>query len=223
MRVKALGTLLVAAACNNLQEAPPPPFQVSIMVEADKGVPLPNAVIERNNEQIAKTDGSGKAIMTFVGAEGDQLEVWVKCPEGFDSPAKPTTIILRRLSGDTNKLAEYPAMCPPALRKVVIAVRADNGGNLPIRFLNHEKARTDAWGAATFMLEGKPGDRLDFTLDTSEKGNEMLRPQSPTIAVVVDAKDNYYSMDQPFQIQKRTFVYQAPHRPQAIGPTPLRY
>jgi hypothetical protein len=212
---------LLNSSCRNLEEPPAPPFQISVMVEADKGVPLPGALVQRNNKEIGKTNGEGKAILTFRGEDGDQIDVWVKCPEGFDSPSKPTTVALRRLSG--TKLAEYPVACPPAERKVVVALRSDGGPNLPIKYMNRDVARTDVSGAATFMLTGKPGEHMDFTLDTSEKGNEMLRPQNPTVSLVVDQKDNYYSLDQPFQVQKRTVIVVAPHRPTAIGPTPLRY
>jgi hypothetical protein len=217
-----VGPTLSLFACGKLEEPPPPPFRVAVSVEADKGVPLPGAVIQRNNKEIAKTDGTGKAIATFRGEDGDQLEIWVKCPEGFDSPLKPVTIMLRRLS-DPNKLAEYPVLCPPAERKVVVAVRADNGGNLPVKYLGRDIARTDASGAATFMLTGKPGEHLDFTLDTSDKANEMLRPQSPSMSVVVDAKDNYYALDQVFQVQKVKVIMVQHHGPTPIGPTPLRY
>jgi hypothetical protein len=218
----ALTVVLVLAGCKSLEEPPPPPFKVAISVESDHGTPLPNAVVQRNNKEIGKTNVDGKAVLTFHGEDGDQLDVWVKCPENFDSPMKPTTVMLRRL-GDPTKLAEYSVMCPPAERKVVVALRSDNGQNLPVKYLGRDVARTDASGAATFMLSGKPGDHLDFTLDTTDKGNEMLRPQNPTVSVVVDSKDNYYALDQPFQVQKRTFITVAPHHPTAIGPTQLRY
>ena len=220
MRI-ALVCAVLAASCNNFQEPPPPPFRVAVSVEADKGIPLPGAVVERNNEAIGKTDGTGKAILTFVGQDGDQLDVWVKCPEGFDSPPKPTTLMLHRLSGE--KLAEYSVTCPPAERKVVVAIRSENGGNLPIKYLNKDIARTDSWGAATFMLSGKPGDKLDFTIDTSDKASERLQPQSPTVSVIVDSKDSFYPLDQPFTMLKPKVVYAAVHRPTAIGPTQLRY
>ncbi len=104
-----------------------------------------------------------------------------------------------------------------------VAVRSENGNNLPVKYLNKDVARTDAWGTATFMVTGKPGDHMDFTLDTSDKGNENLRPQNPIVSVVVENKDNYYSYDAPFQVVKPKIVVVAPHRPQPIGPTPLRY
>ncbi len=219
------GLALIASvsACKSLEEPPPPPFQVAVLVEADKGIPLPGAVVQRNSKEVGKTEGNGKAVLTFRGEEGDQLDVYVKCPEGFDSPTKPTTVMLRRLGGDPKKLAEYSVMCPPAERKVIVALRSDNGANLPIKYLGRDVAHTDQSGAATFMMTGKPGDHFEFTLDTTDKANEWLRPQNPSVSVVVDAKDNYYALDQPFQVQKRTFVVVGPRRPQPIGPTPMRY
>jgi hypothetical protein len=213
---------VLAPACKQLEEPPPPPFQVAITVEADQGVPIPRAVVTRNNQEVGKTDGNGKALLTFRGEEGDQIDVWVKCPEGFDSPTKSITVALHRLA-DPNKMAEYPVKCPPAEREVVVALLADNGPNLPIKYYGRDIARTDSSGAATFMLKGKPGDHMEFTIDTSAKENEKLRPQNPSVSLVVDNRDAFYALDQPFQKQKTRVIYMAPRRPQPIGPTPLRY
>ena len=216
------GSLAIFASCKQLEEPPPPPFRVAVVVQSDKDVPLPGVIIRRGDKELGKTEPNGRATLTFRGEEGDQIDVWVKCPEGFDSPAKPTTVALRRLT-DPNKLAEYPVMCPPAERKVVVAVRTEGASNLPIKYLGREWARTDASGAATFMLSGKPGDHMEFTLDTTDKGNERLRPQNPTVSLVVDNKDNYYQLDQPFQVQRAKIVYTQRALPRPIGPTPLRY
>lgn len=224
---KFLAPLVLAAAaansaCHQLEEPPLPPFQVKVVVQADQGVPIPRALVERNNETIGTTDGDGKALLTLPGAEGDKIDVWVKCPDGFDSPAKPIAVALHRLS-DPLKIPEYPVSCPPTERKVVVTLLADNGPNLPVKYYGHDIARTDASGAATFMLTGKPGDHMEFTLDTSGKGNDKLRPQSPSVTLVVDNKDALYALDQVFQVQKTRVIYVAPRRPQPIGPTPLRY
>jgi hypothetical protein len=223
MRLPLLfASLAIFASCKQLEEPPPPPFRVAITVQSDKDVPLPGVVVRRGDKDIGKTEPNGKAILSFRGEEGDQIDVWVKCPEGFDSPTKPTTVALRRLA-DQNKVAEYPVMCPPAERKVIVAVRTDNGPNLPVKYLGREIARTDTSGATTFMLNGKPGDHMEFTVDTTEKGNDNLRPQNPAVSLVVDNKDNYYQLDQPFQVQRAKIVYTQRQLPRAIGPTPLRY
>jgi hypothetical protein len=212
----------LAPACKQLEEPPAPPFMVSVVVEADQGVPIPGAAVQRNNKEIGKTDGNGKAVLSFRGEEGDQVDVWVKCPDGFDSPVKPVTVALRRLA-DPQKIAEYPVKCPPAEREVVIALLAENGENLPVKYLGRDVARLDASGATTFMLKGKPGDHMEFTIDTRGKEHEKLRPQNPSVSIVVENKDAYYPLDQPFQVQKTKIIYVAPRRPQPIGPTPLRY
>jgi hypothetical protein len=213
---------MLAGACKGFEEPPPPPFRVAITVEADKGVPLMGAVVTRTNKEIGKTDEKGRAVLTFKGEDGDQLDVYVKCPDGFDSPTRPITVALKRLA-DPSRLAEYPVSCPPAERKVVVALRTENGPNLPVKFLGRDIARTDQSGAATFMMNAKPGDHLDFTVDTSDKANDNLRPQNPSVSLVVDSKDGYYTLDQVFQVQKTRVIVVAPHRPQPIGPTPLRY
>jgi hypothetical protein len=215
-------SLAICVSCKQLEEPPAPPFRVAVVVQSDKDVPLPGVIIRRGDKELGKTEPNGKATLMFRGEEGDQIDVWVKCPEGFDSPTKPTTVALRRLA-DPNKLAEYPVMCPPAERKVIVAVRTDNAPSLAVKYLGREIARTDASGAATFMLNGKPGDHMEFTLDTSEKANENLRPQSPAMSLVVDNKDNYYQLDQPFQVQRAKIVYTQRQLPRPIGPTPLRY
>ena len=223
MRLPLLfASLAIFASCKQLEEPPPPPFRVAVVVQSDKDVPLPGVIIRRGDKELGKTEPNGRAVLTFKGEEGDQIDVWVKCPEGFDSPSKPIAVALRR-TNDPNKLPEYPVNCPPAERKVVVAVRSDNGPNLPVKYLGREWARTDASGAATFMLNGKPGDHMEFTLDTSEKANENLRPQNPTVSLVVDNKDNYYQLDQPFQVQRAKIVYTQRALPRPIGPTPLRY
>src|SRR5882672_5170606 len=111
MRLPLLfASLAIFASCKSLEEPPPPPFRVAIVVQSDKDVPLPGVLIRRGDKELGKSEPNGKAILTFRGEEGDQIDVWVKCPEGFDSPVKPTTVALRRLT-DPNKLAEYPVMC----------------------------------------------------------------------------------------------------------------
>lgn len=217
----SLVLLASVTACGSIKEPPPPPFNVAVVVEADQDVPLPGAVIQRNNTEIGKTDGKGRAVLTFQGEAGDQIDVWVKCPDGFDSPLKPVTVALRRNAEE--KIAEYPVKCPPAEREVVVALVADNGANLPVKYLGRDVARTDGSGAATFMLKGKPGDHMDFLIDTSGKENEKLRPQNPMVSVVVDNKDAFYSLDQPFQVQHARIVVVQRRLPQPIGPTELRY
>src|SRR5207237_1348779 len=73
----------------------------------------------------------GVALFALRGREGDTVAVDVACPQGYKSPAQPLEVRLRRLS-DAKQRTEYDVSCPPSIRKVIVAVRANNGKNLPV-------------------------------------------------------------------------------------------
>jgi len=55
------------------------------------------------------------------------------------------------------------------MRRVVVAVRAENGPNLPVMYLDRAVTRTDAGGAASFALEVPPGSQFTVALNTIER------------------------------------------------------
>ncbi len=207
----AVTPVVLAAGCAD--PPPPPPFQVAIKVEADPGVPVAGAVVTRNNKPIATTGPDGRATLTLRGTEGDIYDVTVRCPESFQSPLKPTGIKLARLS--ESKAPEYDVSCPPTMRRVVVAVRADNGPNLPVVYLNRTVARTDISGAAHFALDVAPGTQFQVTLDTTEKSGEKLKPQSPSKPFTVGQRDDVLVFEQRFDVEKPKAI----RRPPLLIPT----
>ncbi len=218
-----------ALACKHLEDPPPPPFEVDIIVSQDKDVPLADASIQRNNREVGKSDAKGKAVLKITGAEGDSFDLYVKCPTGYASPDRPVTIRLQRLA--EGRAPEYPVMCPPSERKVVVVLTAydqtssklDGVGNIPVMYLGKQVATLDPSGATTFMLTAHPGDHLEFTLDTHDKRYELFKPQNPTLQLDVQPKDHIYPLEQPFTKDKiRTVI--VPRRgpvPIGNGPRPL--
>jgi hypothetical protein len=101
---------------------------------------------------------------------------------------------------------------------VVVAVRADNGRNLPVYLLGREVARTDASGAAHVLIEAAPGEQFELTLGTQGPGGEHLRPQNPAMKFAVKNQDELFTFDQ-------RFIVDAPQTQAALRPsrpTPLR-
>ncbi len=207
--------VLVAAGCAD--PPPPPPFEVSIKVEADPGVPVAGAAISRNNKQVATTGPDGRATLKIRGVEGDVHDVQIHCPEQFQSPSKPTGIKLARLAD--KKAPEYEVSCPPTMRRVVVAVRAENGPNLPVVYLNRAVARTDISGAAHFALDVAPGTQFQVTLDTTERGGEKLKPQNPSKPFNVGQHDDVLVFEQKFDVEKPKIVRKAgPIIPRSVDP-----
>ena len=97
----------------------------------------------------------------------------------------------------------------------MFAVKAEGGPKLPIKYLGREVARTDASGAAHFLMKLKPGEQITLQFDTSEY--DKLRPQNPTVSLFVGQSDAIELVKQPFQVEKRPQIF----TPTPRGPTRL--
>jgi hypothetical protein len=203
--VAAAASAVVSSGCKDFDPPPPPPFQLYVKVESDPGQPVAGATVSRNKTVLGNTGPEGRTILTIAGAEGEIVDVAVKCPDGLQSPTKPLSIRLTRIA-DKSKAPEYAVSCPPMLRRVVVAVKAENGPNLPVMYLSRPVTRTDASGAAHFALEVAPGAQFTVSLDTSE--NSRLKPPNPTKPFTVGQQDDILVFEQKFDVEKqKVYVY----------------
>ncbi len=214
MRLRAFALLFALAGCKALEPVPPPPLEVLIHVSGDPGQPIKDADILYNGQKVAKSGEDGLAKLTLHGKDGEIYDMNVACPEGFQSPAKPIQIVLKRLA-DPTKRPEYDVSCPPTTRTVVVAVRADGGANLPVLYLGREVARTDSAGAAHVLLRLKSDEPFDLVLGTAD--NDRLRPQNPAASFVVKDRDEVFTFDQKFGEEKKKAPRVVRHGPVKIG------
>jgi hypothetical protein len=187
----------LALGCSNSDQ--PVPFPVTIRVESDPGVPLAGATLTKAGKESTPTGPDGRVTLTLFGKEGETVALFVRCPPGFVSPMAPIAVGLRRST--EGKLPEYDALCPPSIRHMVVAVRAENGPNLPVLYLGRPIGRTNAVGAATLLFGLHPGDALQLKLDTTEKGNERLVPASPSKSWIMKTQDDIVVLDQTFTLK----------------------
>jgi hypothetical protein len=193
----ALGS--AAIGCSALEPVPPPPLEVVVRVNGDPGQPIKGAALLFNGQKVSTSGDDGVARLKLTGKDGESFDVAVSCPDGFQSPSKPIQVVLKRLADD--KKPEYDVACPPTVRTVVVAVRADGGANLPVLYLGREVARTDTAGAAHVLLKLKPDEPFDLVLGTTE--NASLRPQNPFASFVVKDHDDVFVFDQRFEQEKK--------------------
>lgn len=199
---------VLAQGCAPPDRNAPKPFPFQIVVEGDPGHPIAGAKVTRDSKERGSTDAQGIAKLALRGADGDVIDVDVKCPDAYRSPVKPLSLRLAKVSSD--KTPEVKVACPPTTRRVVIAVRADRGPNLPVRYLDQIVARTDASGAATFAVDVAAGAQFTVALDTTEPGSERLRPQNPSRPFVANGEDALVLMDQKFTLEKKPVVAAKP-------------
>lgn len=205
-----------AAAAGCSEPARAEPFTISVRVESDPGRPIAGVTMSRANRVLGTTGADGRAMLQVAGAEGEISDVVVTCPEGFQPPAKPLSVRLTRLA-EKSKIPEYALHCPPSMRRVVVAVRAENGPNLPVMYLDRPVTRTDASGAASFALEVAPGSQFTVALNTGDRKD--MKPISPSKLFVVSAQDDVFLFDQKFEVEKKkVFIPSAPvvHVPRAL-------
>jgi hypothetical protein len=201
------GGLVMLSGCGkmSLEPPPPPPFTVAFAVEGDPGQPVGGATISRNDKTVATTGPDGRAQITLHGADGETVDASIKCPEGHTSPARPVSIRLARTRD--GKAPVFQIACPKAQRHVVVAVKAENGPNLPVVYLGKVITHTDASGAAHFAIEAPPGGQFQVTLDTAE--NAKLKPFSPSRPFTVGRTDDIFVFEQKFEVEKAKKVHVA--------------
>jgi hypothetical protein len=212
----SLGALLLTTGCNLLKPPPPPTFQATIRVEGDPGQPLAGTQVLYKNKQIGMTDATGLVTFKLKGNDGQVFDLMVKCPPGYESPTKPLSVTLRKLT-DPKAQPEYSVKCPPTLRTIVVAVRAANGPNLPVVYLGRPRTKTDQSGAAHLVLQVPPNQPVQLKLDTAEYKD--LRPESPSQSLQVKDADEVIVLDQEFKVEKK--VVPRAYVKKSSGPKPI--
>ena len=217
--VESIGLLVtvgwVASGCGLLKKPPAPTYESEIRVESDPGSPLAGAKVTYKKKTVGISDKKGRVRVRLKGPEGQVFALAVQCPPGHRSPEKPVTVTLRRIA--RGAVPQYKVSCPRTVRKVVVAVRAKNGPNLPVTYLGSEIARTDQSGAAHILLEVTPNQSFQLKLDTSSQ--KRLAPKSPAASFEVKDEDAVLAFEQEFKVE-RPKVRWRPRK--SSGPTPLR-
>lgn len=209
-KLLALGAALAAIAASGCDggERKAVPYKVAVFVQSDPRVPLAGAQILKAGKLLATSGPDGRVVLELGGAEGDPVDLQIRCPDAYQSPTAPVSFVLRRYA--EGKVPEYGVECQPRLRKVVVAVRSEGGANLPVVYLDRPVTRTDAAGAAHFALALRPGEQFKVVLDTHE--NDKLKPASPAKVFVVGQADEVLVFDQPFKVDRPRPVYHGPVR-----------
>jgi hypothetical protein len=219
----ALGLLGAAAALATLTSACSPTIprvyvqDATVRVESDPGVPLAGVTLMFDGKQLARTTSDGLAQLRMSGRDGDTFHVGVVCPDGFVAAA-PVEFDLLVRRGESARIPEFATRCARSVRRAVVAVRANNGANLPVLYLGRQVAKTDSAGAATLALDVRPGSDVELVIDT--RASKKVHPQNPVLSFKARDQDDFVVLDQSFTVDKVTalkVVARGPRLPTALG------
>lgn len=214
-RLALLALLASNAACDMLGLEEPkkaaPRFPVVVRVVDQSGAPLAGAKISDKSKVLGTTDAQGQVKLSVPGREGDTLPLTVKCLETHASPEKPLAVALKSL-GPGSPAPTFEARCTARVHSTLVAIRTENGEDLPIVHQGKVVARTDASGTAHFELKLPPENMVTLAFDTTAKA--ALRPQNPSLTFRTSAtRDELVLLEQKFTIFKKRVVVKEGPRP----------
>ncbi len=244
-RAVPLASLLLVSLAGCSDPPPPPRFEVTFIAERDPGEPLAGVTFHGPKGTVGTTGEDGTLRVAIKGKEGMRVPFRVECPAGHVPEREQVDLKLTRLRsfGEQSGL-RVTVRCPPAERRLVVAVRARDvrgrssgrgrrrrrGRNTPestglagltVRVDGRPAATTDADGIAHLLLEGQPGQSFTIRLDTT--GQERIRPQNPARVVTIGDHHKITVFDQPFERKRkrRPTRKRTPPAPRPIGPVPI--
>ena len=192
-------------------------YAVNLLVEREPGVPAPTIALEVGGKVVGLTDTRGRARLDLHGFEGGAVPLNVHCPADSEPQASLSARLLTLAQGSTPTLH---ALCAPRNRRTAVVVRAGRGGYLPIVYHAKTLGVTDGDGVAHLVLEGRPGDSFDLTLDTAQRPE--LRPQSPGAFFAIAADDSVTSFDTEFSVKVKEPVRRSRTKSAPQGPVRIR-
>jgi hypothetical protein len=209
-----VSVLGLTSACSLLDQASSPSLDVHITVKVrvvdDRGEGVAGADVASGKTSKGLTGPDGTLAVKLSGHAGRVVPLTVKCPAGFASPDKTIDVGITQLApGSPAPLFE--ARCTALVHSLVVALRAENGPDLPVIYLGREVARTDAQGMAHIVLKLPPGETASLRLDTS--GAPALLPRNPEFLFKAGNRDEMLLLDEKFTILRKRVIVHAASRP----------
>ena len=196
---RLLALLGPVAAFGCASPKPPTRYEILVEVTSDPEKAVAGAPIVIGERVVAETNAEGRATVSVFGAEGEMVDVGVRCPARHTTPP-PTRVSLHRIA-ETTDPPRHALRCEPLVRSVIVAIRAPGGASLPVLHMSSVVATTNPEGAATAHLELSPGQPFELSFDTKHAPD--LRPANPTIRLVAPDRDGVVMLAQDFTRVKK--------------------
>jgi hypothetical protein len=138
------------------------------------------------------------------------------CPDGYSPEEGSVTAVLRSYEGA--RVPELLVRCAAERARLAVVVKVENGAHLPVRHRSRILAVTDEDGVAHVLLEGKPGDTVELSLNTEKQ--PRIRPSNPSARFTLAAANDVALFEQKFLVERPTKTHRA--RPTKDESRPVR-
>jgi hypothetical protein len=177
----------VVSACT---PAASPSRSLFVLVTDDDARPLPHVGIEIDGIAATRTGRDGSVRISLASEGGARARILARCPAGTRE-AEPRHVA-RSVSGAPAAL-QLTFVCLPALRNVVVVVRAPGAEGLWLRADGLPVGRVAPDGTLHAIVSRAPESDLTLVLDT---GTLPVVPRNPALALRVGDRDELVVFDQ---------------------------
>lgn len=146
-------------------EPVPPEHEVVLESVVEGGGPLFGVRFLLGDAVLAESDASGRARLRLPAGDA-VLDVTVRCPDGYRSPAAPLSVRVlpvRPLAGG-RAAAGTIAICRPLLRDVAVVVSTRGVAGCPVLVDGVEMGRTDGSGFAHVLVRAHPESTMELVV-----------------------------------------------------------
>jgi hypothetical protein len=199
VRLVAATALAALLGCSSGKPTPVP-FTIELRALTGDGAPLAGVAFSLGKKASGLTGADGRVVQKVAGDEGNTLRVGVTCPPDYDPPSQlPVVRLTRTRTIDAREAQALPVevRCERRQSDIVVVVKADRGGRLPVLIDGKPVTTTDDDGLAHVLLRRARTDKkLDVALDTA--GHATLKPVNPARTYDLSGRDAVILFEQTF-------------------------
>lgn len=211
--------VLLASLCACTQPAREPvSVGLELTVMDDMKRRIANVPIDVDGALVATSDAQGEARATVHASQSGRVQVSVRCPEGYESPASRSL----PLASDHHAF-QLDLVCVPLQRRLAVVVRAPLAEGAWVRVDGQALGRIAEDGTLHAEIKRPPDTPIRLSIDTTQL--PRLVPQHPVRELRVTNRDEIIVFDQAFAVTKppprlkprARAPAQVHHRPYAIS------
>lgn len=192
---------------------PQEPFTLELRGVGDDGSPLAGVSFS-GSKPWGVTGNDGRLVHRLEAPESTSVALTATCPLDYKDAPRLAPIRLtktRRIDDQRTQAIPVEVRCERRESELLVVVRAERGGRLPVVVDGQPLVSTDDDGIAHLLLRRpRASGTVEVSLDTSSRPE--LKPRSPTRTYQIGSADTVLVVDQGFAARAQAVARSASPR-----------